>query len=153
VKRDETKQGELFPPLPRDEARAWLARALIAAFPHETQADADLKRLEEWGDSLFYIAEHFKIPDHALIWWVRDQPKGKDWSLTAWREHCEKYAAAAAQLPPEAVEAAQATPDARETARAAPLAMCQTCFANVVQRIDGVWWCAKCGTARMGGEE
>jgi hypothetical protein len=132
------KQGELFPRLPRDEARAWLSRALIAANPAD--AARDLKALEEYGDSLFSIAERFAIPDHALIWWVQDQPKGKDWSLTAWRAHCEKYAAAAALLPPEAT-----APPGRER----EIEFCLRCYANVVERIDKRWWCPKCGEVRQ----
>jgi hypothetical protein len=131
----------MTPRLPRDEARAWLSRALTNAFPDN--ATADLKALEEYGDSLFYIAEHFAIPDHALIWWVQDQPNGKDWSLTSWRAHCEKYAAAAALLPPEATETVLA---ARQSPEAA---LCGTCYANVVERIDKTWWCPKCGEVQQ----
>jgi hypothetical protein len=128
------------PRLLRDEARAWLERALVAAFPEDAVNAA--QTLSEYGDSLFAIAEAFAIPDESLIFWVGDHPKGKDWSLASWRSWCERYAAAAALLPPEATQTQPRPPEAAETRDAA---VCSRCYANVVQRIDKRWWCAKCG--------
>jgi hypothetical protein len=148
MKRDETKQGELFPPLPRAEARAWLSRVLRAAFPDQTQSAALLARLEDYGDSLFLIAEHFAIEDEKLMFWLRDQPKGKDWSLTAWREWCLR-ARAAAQRP------APARPWTEPAAEAGGLALCPRCLAHPLQRPGASRtgaasaWCAKCGEVEL----
>ena len=122
----------------REEAVAWVRRALVSALP----IDAKWEHLDEFCEALIGIAEQHKVPDESLIFWIHDHPAGKEWSLAAWRAWCERYAAAAAQLPPEGSASAGSPPERQETP---DIGICPRCFANVVQRIDKRWWCPKCG--------
>jgi len=115
------------------EAVAWANRVLYDEMPLFAASD------DSFADSLVLVAEQYNVPVESLIAWLRYRVAGKEWSLAAWRAWCERYADAAAQLPPEAVKADVSAPETRD------LALCESCWANVVERIDGRWWCAKCG--------
>lgn len=122
------------------EAVAWANRVLYDEMPLFAASD------DSFADSLVLVAEQYAVPVESLIAWLRYRVAGKEWSLAAWRAWCERYADAASQLPPEAVQSGVSAPEAREgPSQRGELAMCEGCFANVVQRIDGRWWCAKCG--------
>lgn len=69
----------------RAAAIDWAARALA----HETHhAAVDLMDLAE---SLVAIAEHFEIPDEAVIAWIHATADGKEWSAAEFRAWCEKF--------------------------------------------------------------
>ena len=123
----------------REEARAWLQRVLESEFAGN--AEVTPHSLTEYGDSLFAIAESFQIPDESLHFWLGDRPRGKDWSLSAWRAWCAKYAAAAASLPPEVTGVAPSAPEER--------ILCTHCWANLVLRQNGSFWCPKCGVIQL----
>ena len=127
-----------------DAARAWVNTQLAIAFPDA--AANEPRGLAEYGDSLVAIAEQYQIPAESILWWIHFRPENKDFSLAAWRVWCARYADALAQLPPEAA-IVPALPEARE-----PAILCTRCYARLVQRIDKLWWCAKCGEIQMKGE-
>ena len=125
----------------RETARALVQRALVASFPENASEHA--QTLEEYGDSLFAIAEQFDIPDETLVFWIGDKPKWKDWSLQSFSRYAASYAKLRAQVAQTPAEAAQEEPAAREPQ---PTRLCSTCFSTVIQPIgNGRWWCTKCG--------
>lgn len=142
---------KLFPLPLRETARDHVRKALRAAFPDNERADP--QTLEEYGDSLFLIAETFEIPVECLIWWIHDQPAGKDFSLRAWRLWCAKYDVDRNELPPAAEEALPEPPQARETPLKKAGALCTRCYAAMVQQIEGSWWCPKCGRTQLARPE
>ena len=129
----------------REAALDWTKRALLSALPIDEKWD----KLDEFVESLVAIAEQFHVPDESLIFWIHDHPKGKEFNLASWRAWCQRYAEAAAQLPPEALRNEGSAPDAQEPGDENAMGICTRCFANVVQRIDKRWWCPKCGEVQV----
>lgn len=66
----------------------WAARSLA----HEINEPPPL--CEERAESLVAIAEHYGIPDEALIEWIHAPAPEKDWSAAEFRAWCEQFAAA-----------------------------------------------------------
>ena len=129
----------------REEARAWIQRALIASFPDNHAAHP--VSLEEYGDALFLIAETHQIPDESLRFWIHDKPGGKDWSLAAWRAWCVRYSDLRAKV---GEEPPAAPPDDSGASTARESALCMRCWANELQPIgESLMWCSKCGEVQV----
>jgi hypothetical protein len=133
------------PTHPRDVNRERVRKALRASFPENSERD-----LEEYGESIWLIACAQDIPIDALLFWIHDKPAAKDFSQKAWTVWCARYCAARDQLPPEATQTQPAAPEAQEPAsQSAPAhALCTHCFAHVIQQIDQLWWCPRCGVVQ-----
>jgi hypothetical protein len=136
----------MTPPHPRDVARRELDLALIASFPENVLQDA--ARLEEYGDALFAIAEHYDVPDETLLFWVQDKPAWKDWSLTSWKRFCEAYSALREQF--RSAEPAEPAREALLAREPQPSRLCGRCFSTVVTEVgNGRRWCRKCGEVQQ----
>jgi hypothetical protein len=121
------------PRLPRDEARAWIRRALTTAFPFNHARD-----LEEYGDDLFSIAEDVGVPDDVVVWWIHEKHPSKDCSLEGWRAWCRRWASDARRAP----EAAALRPEPPESSE--PAVLCGRCLARLLRQLEGRYLCSRC---------
>lgn len=110
-----------------DDATKMIREQLARRFPHEDTVSATT--LDAYAEGLVAVAESYGVPivgSEGLEFWIEDRYADKDWSLSAWRLWCDRYARLRAT-----VERPQ---------------MCPQCYANQLTLTrEGVFYCSQCG--------